>query len=244
MLLIDGVCGNEELVLASLHRSLAPLQLLGGSAGDDMRLERTHIYHNGSFHLNAALVAMVKLNRPFRVFRRQHFSATTTRMVVTAADPATRTVVEINAEPAAHEYARIIGVPLDELGPAVFAIHPVMVKVDGEHYVRAIRSANADGSLTFFCAIDIGVVLTLGQHEDMIKNLEAFFEDMRSAMGAPELVIGFECFFRVLEAENRQIKHLASRILADNNVVGFHTYGEQHEAMHFNHTFTGLYIGA
>ena len=34
-----------------------------------------------------------------------------------------------------------------------------------------------------------------------------------------------------------------SSLLAANNVVGFNTYGEQHNAMHVNQTLTGVAIG-
>jgi hypothetical protein len=44
--------------------------------------------------------------------------------------------------------------------------------------------------------------------------------------------------------EQKQIKHLVSKVLARNNVIGFCTYGEQFNAMHVNQTFTGVAIGA
>jgi hypothetical protein len=73
--------------------------------------------------------------------------------------------------------------------------------------------------------------------------LTAFFKDMHAQLGEPLLVIGFDRVLRSLEAETRQVKRLASNILAANNVIGFSTYGEQLAAMHVNHTFTGLLIG-
>ncbi len=244
LLLIDGLCTTEELVLSSIHRRLDPIPLLGGSAGDDMEFASTYVYHDGRFHPNAALLTLAKIRRPFRVFKHQHFSGTDTRMVVTGADPARRVVTEINAEPAGREYARIIGLDYDVLTPMIFAEHPVMVKVGGDYYVRSIQKVNEDASLTFFCAIDEGVVLTLARHEDMVAMLTTFFKDMRAQLGEPLLVIGFDCVLRSLEAETRQVKRLASNILAANNVIGFSTYGEQLAAMHVNHTFTGLLIGS
>jgi hypothetical protein len=243
LLLIDGMGTTEELVLTALHRRLDPIPLFGGSAGDDMRLDRTYVYHGGRFHSDAALLTLVKLALPFRVFKHQHFSGSETRMVVTGADPARRIVTEINAEPAAPEYARIVGLPYRELTPMTFAEHPVLVRVGGDYYVRSIQKVNDDGSLTFFCAIDEGVVLTLARHEDMIASLERFFRETRSAMGPPQLVIGFDCVLRALEAETRQVKQVAGRIMAENKVIGFSTYGEQFAAMHVNHTFTGVFIG-
>jgi len=244
LLLIDGMGTTEEAVLTALHRRLDPIPLFGGSAGDDMRLERTHVYHNGRFHSDAALLTLVKTRLPFRLFKHQHFSGTDVRMVVTGADPARRIVTEINAEPAAEEHARIVGLRDGDLSSMAFAEYPVMVRVGGEYYVRSIQKVNEDGSLTFFCAIDEGVVLTLARHEDMIAALDRFFRDTRREMGEPQLVIGFDCVLRAVEAQTRQVKHLAGRIMADNKVIGFNTYGEQFASMHVNHTFTGVFIGS
>ena len=118
-----------------------------------------------------------------------------------------------------------------------------MVKIGGDYYVRSIQKVSPDGSLTFYSAIEKGVVLTVADAGDLIANLRDLFDDLRDDLGPPELVIGFDCVLRGLEAETRQVKHLASRILAENNVIGFSTYGEQLSAMHVNHTFTGLAIG-
>jgi hypothetical protein len=76
----------------------------------------------------------------------------------------------------------------------------------------------------------------------MVEDLRSFFHDIRAEMGQPMLVIAFDCVLRSLEAESRQIRNLASKILAENNVIGFSTYGEQLAAMHVNHTFTGVFI--
>jgi hypothetical protein len=244
MLLIDGMGTTEELVLTAVYRRLDPIPLLGGSAGDDMRLERTYVYHDGKFHSDAALLSLIKIRLPFRVFRHQHFSGTETRMVVTGADPQRRIVTEINAEPAGPEYARILGLSYADLTPMIFAEFPVMVRVGGDFYVRSIQKTNEDGSLTFFCAIDEGVVLTLGHHEDMIDSLRRFFRQIRHDIGEPQLVVGFDCVLRSLEAESRQAKHLASQVMVQHNVIGFSTYGEQFAGMHVNQTFTGVYFGS
>jgi hypothetical protein len=244
MLLSDGLSANEEALLASIHERIGNLPLVGGSAGDNLLLKQTFVYHQGRFHRDAALLTLVKTTFPFRIVKCQHFTGSDIRMVVTEADPARRIVREINAEPAATEYARITGLNVAALTPLDFAQHPVLVRVGGDYFVRSIQRMNEDGSLSFFCAIDEGVVLTLARHEDIVENLKRFFQAIRQEMGPPQLVIGFDCIFRSLEAEMRQIKHLVGRVLANNNVIGFCTYGEQFNAMHVNQTFTGVVIGS
>ena len=243
MLLSDGMSTNEEALVASIHGRMGNIPLLGGSAGDDLRLQQTFVFQDGRFHPDAALLTLIRTRYPFKTYRCQHFAGSGVKMVVTQADPLTRVVGEINAEPAGREYARIAGLDPDSLTPMLFAEFPVLVRVGGEYHVRSIQRMNEDGSLTFFCAIDEGVVLTLARREDIVANLDAFFRQVRHEVGAPQLVIGFDCILRSLEAEKRQVKHQLGRILSANNVVGFCTYGEQFGAMHVNQTFTAVAIG-
>ena len=69
-------------------------------------------------------------------------------------DDEQRTVHELNAEPAAREYAMAVGLDPERLSPMSFAAYPLAVKVGGEYFCRSIRRMNPDGSLSFFCAID------------------------------------------------------------------------------------------
>jgi len=190
----------------------------------------------------AALV-LVHTPFPFRVFKTQHFVGSDTKMVITGADPLRRIVTEINAEPAGREFARMLGMEVSELTPMIFATHPVVVRVGGADYVRSIQKVNADGSLSFFCAIDEGLVLSVATTVDPYDNLTQVFEDIRAEIGPPHLIIGCECVLRTLEMERTRIKARMSELLVANNVVGFNSYGEQFNAMHVNQTFTGVALG-
>ncbi|QJE72202.1 FIST domain containing protein [Aerophototrophica crusticola] len=243
LFLVDGLCVKEELLVSALFDALGDVPLIGGSAGDDLSFKNTYVLHEGEFRQDAALLLMLCTTRPFKVFRNQHFVHTDRKMVVTQADPARRIVTEINAEPAAREYARLVGLEGEPLTPMIFAAHPVVVRTGGEYYVRAIQKVNDDESLTFFCAIDEGIVLTVADGVDIVRSLEDLFDQVSREIGPPDLVLGFDCVFRSLELEQKQLKQSVSRLLGRNNVVGFCTYGEQYNAMHVNQTFTGLAIG-
>jgi hypothetical protein len=133
---------------------------------------------------------------------------------------------------------------MDQLTPLIFATHPVVVRVDGQYFVRSIAKVNEDESLTFFCAIDEGIVLTIAKGVDMVENLRDAFAKVHDAIGTPALVLGCDCILRRLETEREGIKEEIGKIFADNNVIGFATYGEQYNSMHVNQTFTGIAIGA
>jgi hypothetical protein len=103
---------------------------------------------------------------------------------------------------------------------------------------------NEDESLTFFCAIDEGIVLTVAEGLDIVENLREALAEARRQVGEPRLIIGCDCVLRRLEIERKALDAEVSGLLAANRVVGFSTYGEQFNAMHVNQTFTGVAIGA
>ncbi|ACK51269.1 domain of unknown function DUF1745 [Methylocella silvestris BL2] len=243
LLLIDGMSRNEEVVLASMHLLMDMTPLVGGSAADNLCLNGAFVYCDGAFHSDAALLAAIRIKAPFRILKCQHLVGSDERMVVTRADPHSRKVFELNGEPAAREYARLLNLPERALTPSTFSTYPLMVKIGADFHVRSIQAAHFDDSLTFFCAIDEGVVLRLAKSEAVLPNLTAFFEGVNESFGQPELVIGFDCIYRSLALEKAQTKRLAGALLAANHVIGFSTYGEQFAGMHLNQTFTAIAIG-
>ncbi|KEA61946.1 hypothetical protein ADIMK_4093 [Marinobacterium lacunae] len=241
--LLDGLSSQEEMVLMTLNAALGSIPQFGGSAGDDIHLTNTHVYHRGRFYTQAAVVIMVSTPLDFEVFTTHHMHALDEKLVVTAADPGARTVYELNAVPAAEEYARTVGIPVDKLDNQVFAFKPLAVRIGNEHYVRSIQRVNEDGSLTFYCAVENGIVLTAMRPGSMIDNLSARFNHIESEMGEPLITIGCDCFLRRLELEYCGQAEEMSRFLQQHRVIGFNTYGEQYDGMHINQTFTGVVIG-
>ncbi|MBT9245270.1 FIST C-terminal domain-containing protein [Gemmobacter fulvus] len=240
-LMVDGLSTREDALTAALAAGLGPVPLFGGSAADGTRFRETFVVHDGRALRNAAVLAMVRSRCRVKVFNLDHLVPTETRMVVTEADPANRTVRQINAEPAAREYARLLGKDPGQLDTFTFAAHPVVVRIGGRHHVRAIQQVAPNGDLVFFSAIDEGLVLTLAEPEDMVAHLERELAGL--AIGtAPEAILACDCILRRMEALEKQKYGAVSAILRDNNVVGFSTYGEQLNSMHVNQTMTGVAI--
>jgi hypothetical protein len=243
LLLIDGLSVREEPVTRALQNVLGRLPLVGGSAGDGLSFGRTQVYFDGSFHTDSAVLALVTTHVPFRIFKTQHFVPTDQRFVVTAADSEHRIVNEIDGWPAAERYAQILGTDVKSLDPSCFAEQPIVVVIDGTNYVRSIQKVNPDGSLTFFCAIEEGLVLRGARGVDLVGNLEETFAEIRGAIGQPQLVVGCDCILRKLEMTQRGLVDRVEKVFHDNNVVGFSSYGEQHLGVHVNQTLTGIAIG-
>ena len=242
-LLIDGLSVREEPVARSLQNAFGKLPLVGGSAGDGLEFSSTYVYYDGAFHADSAVLALVTTTVPFRVFKTQHFVLTDRRVVVTAADAARRVVYEIDGRPAAESYAQFIDADVLTLAPAQFATQPVLVLVDGTNYVRSIQKAGPDGSLTFYCAIEEGIILRGARGVDLVGNLEEAFAGLQAAIGHPQLVVGSDCILRKLEMTERQVVDRVEQVFRDNNTIGFSSYGEQYLGVHVNQTLTGIAIG-
>ena len=243
LFLVDGLSHREELLTMTIQDALGDIPLIGGSSGDGLAFRETAIFDGGRFHQRAGVVAILSSARPMHVFKSQHYQPGASKMVVTGAISQDRIVTEINAEPAAAEYLRLAGHAGEALGVEFYAAHPPMVRAGGEYHVRSIQSANPDGSLSFYCAIDEGIVLTIGEPLDRIACMEKLFAKIRDQIGSVDRILAFDCVLNRIDAEQRQISRDVSKLYSEHRVVGFNTYGEQYHALHVNQTFSGLAIG-
>lgn len=237
ILLVDGSSKQEEVLVATLDAALPHVMVMGGSAGGDLDVSQTFVVADQAVLRDAAIFCLIETDLEVRDLIFDHFRATETRMIVTRANPAERLLTEINAEPAAEEYARMVGVPTGELSPLVFARHPLLVNMGGRYFVRAIRQQTEDGGLLLMSSIDTGAVMSLGLAEDLTEGFEVMLRDLPAT---PSLILSFDCILRRLAMEHAGLGSVIKDIFHRYNMAGFNTFGEQHGGMHMNQTFVGL----
>ncbi|MHA3916540.1 FIST N-terminal domain-containing protein [Halovulum sp. GXIMD14793] len=237
ILLVDGISQQEDALVAAVDAVLHGIPVLGGSAGDDLKFRRTAVASDGWVNSDSAVLCILDTDfRPHELIF-DHFQPTPTRMVVTSADPAERLITEINAEPAAEEYAYRIGRAVDDLSPFDFASNPLLVRAGDRFHVRSIQERTEDGALKLMSAIDPGVTLTLGRAEDIVEGLKRELDQLTRK---PELILAFDYILRRLDVERQEKAQAVSDLFSQHTVVGFNTYGEQHHGMHVNQTFVGI----
>ncbi|WP_410216807.1 FIST N-terminal domain-containing protein [Paracoccus sp. (in: a-proteobacteria)] len=237
LLLVDGLAGQEDVLVATLEAALPSIPVLGGSAGDGLDFRRTSLLAGSKVQSDVAVFILVETDLAVCEVTFAHFSPTPTRVVVTAAIPEKRRILELNAEPAAQEYARLTGLSREDLTPSEFARHPLLLRMGRRHHVRAISAITEDDGLSLMSAIDTGTVLTLGRAEDMTQG---FSDALDSLPRPPLMVLGFDCILRRLALERAGLTDRMSDLYRRHRVAGFNTYGEQHSGMHVNQTFVGL----
>lgn len=240
LIFTDGLSKQEDVLISSLETALADVPIFGGSAGDGLRFEQTYVLHKGQIHHNAAVLLLLETDLPFQGIGFDHFLPAGSQVIITDADPDERKVFEINGAPAAQEYARLVGCSVADLSPQIFAENPMLIEYKETHYVRAIADADEDGALSFLAAIDDGLIMTLGQGQEIIETLKAGL-NIHDAQGqGPDFILGFDCVLRKLEIEHKQLGRAVSEVLGAAHVFGFNTYGEQHCGVHMNQTLVGV----
>lgn len=243
MQLIDSLSSKEELISHFFQKTLGRIPLFGGSAADSMQFTHTYVFHEGQFHDNSCVLILCGTNCPFRLFKTQNFVGSGDPLVVTAADPATRTIIELNGLPAADVYAKRIGCTREQLDTHLFSAHPLICKINGNEYTRSIQQLNKDGSLRLYCAIDEGVILRLADKTNLVADLTEQFNKLEKMLGRLSLSLVCDCTLRRMDiVDNNQVNTVAD-IFIQHNTIGFNSFGEQYGSLHVNQTCTGIAFG-
>ncbi len=249
MLLQDGLAMREELISAAfaleLERERGQILMLGGSAGDDLQFNQTWQIANGAAYSGAAVVVLCKSTLPFYPFKYQYYEPMSTDFVVTEADLLRRNVKTLNGYPAAVEFARAVGCSVEQLDNGHYAQHPLIYCEKGERYVRSIQKVEEDGSLTFYCGVEEGTLLYLGEQSMPNRKLRENLQQIQQEAGEISMLLLFSCILCKLDLKEGEQRSEWGKILHQfsPNVIGFDTYGEQLNGLHINQTLVALAFG-
>jgi hypothetical protein len=239
---IDGLSGQEERISPMIADALDGVAVLGGSAGDDLAFQRTEVICGGMARSGAAVIALCASALPFEILKHQHFHTTPAKLAITRADPAARRVYEIDGVPAADAYARALGIPRAELDAAAAADHPLAFRYQNELYVRSVQKVHPDGSISFYCAIDEGMVVDVSARDELVAALAG--ELARASAAPATFVFGANCILRALETTARGEHDAVGAVFQRHaqHMIGFDTYGEQLNGLHINQTLVALAV--
>ena len=239
MLLTDGLAGDQQEIVRGAYGVVgAPVPLVGGCAGDDLKMKATYQLHGDRVLRDAVVGAAIASDAPLGIGVRHGWSRVGEPMVVTRS--ANNRVYLLDNQPALDVYLERLDAPAEARSdPAAFTrfalTHPLgLSRRSGEDQVRFIGEAGFDdrslgciaevpqGGLAWFMEGDDASVLaaTDGACADALAPLQ----------GRPPLgLFAFDCIARrgVLGDEGIQdeVDRVAERA-AGAPVAGFYTYGE------------------
>ena len=243
VLLIDGLSTREEAVAAALARALPGLDIVGGSAGDDLAFAGTAVLVDGGFAAGTGVLVVLESDAPVAVLRSHHFETGIRKLVCTRAEPERRLLLELDGAPAAGVYARSLGLAEADLGPAVFSRNPLEVREGARSRVVSIARVMPGGALALLGAIEEGESMSIARALDPRERLLATLASVRGAIGEPEAVLGLDCILRRVQFEDEGIAEEMGALYARHRICGFSTYGEQCHGAHMNQTLVGVAFG-
>jgi hypothetical protein len=239
ILLTDGLAGNQQEIVRGAHSVLgAGVPLVGGCAGDDLKMSRTFQLAGDQVVTNAVVAAALGSDAPLGIGVRHGWRRVGDPVLVTRS--AGNWVFELDEQPALDVYLNRLAAPeAVRVDPAAFtrfaATHPLgLGRRSGEDHVRFIGEANfEDRSLG--CIAEIPPAATAwfmeGDAESVIAATDSACEDALAPLGdgSPLGLIAFDCIARRGVLGDDGIRDEIGRLATAAGgapVAGFYTYGE------------------
>jgi hypothetical protein len=239
MLLTDGLAGDQQEIVRGAYSVLgAEIPLVGGCAGDGLKMKITYQLYGDRVLTDAVVGAALASDAPFGIGVRHGWRKVGEPMIVTSSQG--NRVLLLDDEPALDVYFTRLGVPDEAREDAAlftrFALtHPLgLDRGRGEDQVRFIAEADFDErSLVCIAEVPQGGITWLmeGDEQSVLDASDAACSDALAALGGrpPLGMIAFDCIARrgVLGEEGigREIGRIADHA-AGAPVAGFYTYGE------------------
>jgi hypothetical protein len=237
LLLSDGLAGDQQEVVRGAHGVLgAAVPLVGGCAGDDLKMSRTFQLYHDRVLSDSVVAAGIASNAPLGIGVRHGWRRVGEPMLVTSS--AANRVYTLDDRPALDAYLMRLGVsePADQEGLARLALtHPLgLSRRSGEDMARFIGGGDfAQRSLSCIAEVPQGALVWVmeGHAQSVLEATDAACGDSLAALGGrpPLGMIAFDCIARRAVLGERGIRSEISRLAAMASgapVAGFYTYGE------------------
>jgi hypothetical protein len=239
MLLTDGVIGDKQEIVRGVNEVVgAGTPLVGGCAGDDMKMERTFQFHGGEVFSEGVVAAAISSDGPIGIGWRHGWERVGEPMLVTRASG--DRVVEIDDSPALDVYLERLEAPAgvrdDSAEFTKWArTHPLGLgrRPTGQEPVRCVNEAGFDDR-TLGCtnAVPEGNMAWFmhGDSDSILRSAEGSCRDAMDALDGKRAIgiVAFDCIGRrgVLGEEGIQAEVERIESTGGAPVSGFYTYGE------------------
>ncbi|WP_088281200.1 FIST signal transduction protein [Kineosporia sp. A_224] len=243
LVLIDGLHASEELVNERIGNAAPLLDVVGGSAGDDLRFESTWVAVGRTVSRHGVALLVLEAGVPFRVVKSCAFSSAGHRLTVTRTDASARTVLEFDHLSAVEAYAAAVGIETECVDATAFMRHPLGLMIDGEPWLRSPRAVVDHGGIAFYAAVPVGTVVEVVDAGDLVAaTREAVHDAVAAVGGRAGGAVMFNCILRRLQMDAEHSAPAFVEAFGGIPVAGFHTYGETWLG-HVNQTLTGVVFG-
>ena len=242
ILLVDTMAGNcEEVALIAAGELGADEPLVGGAAGDDLKMVSTFVSCGARAANDALVIAQIFSKAPLGLGVRHGHRPLSAPLRVTKAHG--NLVEQIEGRPAwdvwreaTRDAAKLQGIDVDALAAAeetTFLLRFEAGLAAGTEYkIRAPLSRTAEGAIRFACGVPEGAVIRITEStpKDQIESAREAARRANAKLGGRPAAgaIVFDCICRnlILNAEFGSAVRAMVEELGNVPLAGFETYGE------------------
>ena len=238
MLLTDGLAGDQqEIVRGAYSVAGGEIPLVGGCAGDDMKMKATYQLFNDRVVSDAVIGAAIASDGPLGIGVRHGWRPVGDSFLVTRSS--NNRVYSLDDQPALDVYLKLLDAPedayTDHTAFTRFAMtHPLgLARRSAEPHVRYVADADfVERSLICIAEVPQGGTANLlqGDEESVLRATDGACGDaLQNLSGQPLGLIAFDCIARRGVLGEEGITTEVDRISEHAHgapVAGFYTYGE------------------
>ncbi len=238
LLLSDGLAGDQQEIVRGAHSVLgAPVPLVGGCAGDDLKMTRTFQFHDDHVLSDCVVGAGISSEAPLGIGVRHGWRPVGETMLVTSSGG--NRVYTLDNRPALDVYLERLGASHDRLTAqeltSLALTHPLgLSRASGEEQVRLVGGGDfEEGSLTCIAEVPQGALVRMmeGDAASVLEATDGACEDSLAVLdGHPPLgMLAFDCIARRSVLGEPKVENEIARLAASAAgapVAGFYTYGE------------------
>jgi hypothetical protein len=239
LLLTDGLAGDQQEIVRGAYSVVgAGVPLVGGCAGDDLKMTRTLQLHGDQILTDSVVAAGIASDAPLGIGVHHGWRRVAKPMLVTSS--AGNRVYTLDDRPALDVYLEHLGLDepddCDQEGLARLALtHPLgLSRPGGEEQVRFIGGGDFDErSLACIAEVPQGALVWImeGDAQSVLEATDAAGSDSLAALHgrAPLGMIAFDCIARRGVLDDQGIRAEIDRLAALASgapIAGFYTYGE------------------
>ena len=239
LLLTDGLSGDQQEIVRGAYQVLgAGVPLVGGCAGDDLKMRQTYQFFDDKVLTDAVVAAAISSDGAFGIGVRHGWRKVGEPMLVTRSHG--NRVYTLDDQPALDLYLERLGIEktgdLDQAQVAGIAqTHPLgLSRQRSEEQIRFVSGCDfAERSLTCIAEVPQGGLVWLmeGDADSVLAATDAACADSLASLEGQQPLgfIAFDCIARRSVLGEDGIVSEISRISQNAGgapVAGFYTYGE------------------
>lgn len=246
MAFINGNHNIEEIVISLFYAVIKndKFQVAGGSAGDDLKFEKTFISLNGEITSTGAIIVFFKTKCDFRIVKENIYYPIGESVVLTDVDIEKRKIKKIDNRNPMDVLSEKIKIPKNQLNEKLLE-YPLGRVIGDETYLCSLKKIDSEGMGYSYINIMPNTRLEILKSANVIETVEDTCKEIRNEIKDIKFVFFINCILRTLDLKNMRQCSLIAKTYDKYfpSFCGYSSYGEQYNKLSLNQTVVMVVMG-